>query len=100
MGVFDKYKPLSSSTLKLMQEWSEYYRHHDFWGCDNINKEDREENSMKWKILDKERADQYKLELLEVGSNTLLEINLKYIPKGMNIEDYVKWIQKEGIVLK
>ena len=56
--------------------------------------------SMRWKIIDKEEADQYDLKILEVGSNTLLEINLKYMPYGMSIEDYVEWIQKEGIALK
>lgn len=55
---------------------------------------------MKWKIINKEKADYYKLKLLEVGSNTLLEINLTQIPSGMTIDAFVKFIQENGIVLK
>lgn len=55
---------------------------------------------MKWTIIDKEKADQLKLRLLEVDSNTLLEINLRHIPSGMTIEDFIKYIQREGIVFK
>ena len=51
---------------------------------------------MKWKIIDKEKAKELHLEEL---SGTLI-INLKDIPAGMSVEDYLNFIQKENVVLR
>ena len=54
---------------------------------------------MKWRILDQERANLYKLQLLDVGDNILLSFNIKYIPKGMSEDEFIKFIQDEGIAI-
>ena len=51
---------------------------------------------MKWKIVNRKKASELHLETLDCG---LLIINLKNIPPGMSIEEYIKYIQEEGIVL-
>ena len=51
---------------------------------------------MKWKIVDRKKASEIHLETLDCG---LLIINLKNIPAGMSIEEYIKYIQEKGIVL-
>ena len=53
-------------------------------------------STMKWKIVNKKKASELHLETLDCG---LLIINLKSIPAGMYIEEYIKYIQEEGIVL-
>lgn len=50
---------------------------------------------MKYKIL---KDNPYKLKVIE--PNELLEIDLKYIPSGMSIEKFVKYIEEQGIILK
>ena len=51
---------------------------------------------MKWKIINNEKAQELHIEEL----NGALVINLRYIPKGMSIEEYVKFIKENNIVLK
>lgn len=51
---------------------------------------------MKWKIVNRKKASELHLETLDCG---LLIINLKNIPAGMSIEEYIKYIQEKGIVL-
>ena len=50
---------------------------------------------MKYKIL---KDNSYKLKVIE--PNGLLEIDLKYIPAGVSIEEFVKYIEEQGIILK
>lgn len=50
---------------------------------------------MKYRIL---KDNPYKLEVLE--PNGLLQINLKYVPLGVSIEEFVKYIEEQGIILK
>lgn len=52
--------------------------------------------SLKWKIVNRKKASELHLKTLDCG---LLIINLKNIPAGMSIEEYIKYIQEEGIVL-
>lgn len=52
---------------------------------------------MKWEIVNTEKGKELKLEVLDCG---ILMINLKYIPSGMSIDDFISYIQKEGIALK
>lgn len=54
-----------------------------------------------WHILDRERAQEQKLELIDLGNGrTLLAINICNIPQGMSIADYIEFIQRTGIVVK
>ena len=54
-----------------------------------------------WKIVDKERATQENLELIDLGNGrTLLSIKLSNLPKGMSVVDYIEFIQRTGIVMQ
>ena len=52
---------------------------------------------MKWETINTEKGEELKLEVLDCG---ILMINLKCIPSGMSIDDFISYIQKEGIALK
>ena len=51
--------------------------------------------TMKWKIVDNEKAKELHLEEL---SGTLV-INLADIPSGMSIEEYLNFIQEKNVVI-
>ena len=51
---------------------------------------------MKWKIINNEKAQELHIEVV----NGALVINLRDIPNGMNVDDYIKYIEDENIVLK
>lgn len=52
---------------------------------------------MKWEIVNTEKGEELKLEVLDCG---ILMVNIKYIPVGMSIDDFISYIQKEGIALR
>lgn len=56
--------------------------------------------NVKWKIMDADRAKEQRIELVKVDDdNILLSINLRYIPKGMTILDFIENIIQTGIVI-
>ena len=56
--------------------------------------------NVKWKIMDADRAKEYRLELIKIDDdNVLLSINLRYIPIGMTITDFIENIIQTGIVI-
>ena len=56
--------------------------------------------NVKWKIMDADRAKEQRIELVKVDDdNILLSINLRYIPKGMTILDFIENIVNTGIVI-
>ena len=55
---------------------------------------------VKWKIMDADRAKERRLELTKIDDdNALLSINLRYIPIGMTITDFIENIIQTGIVI-
>lgn len=56
--------------------------------------------NVKWKIMDADRAKEHHLELIKIDDdNVLLSINLRYIPIGMTVIDFIDNIIQTGIVL-
>lgn len=55
---------------------------------------------MRWKILDKEKALQLGIEKAIPDDNGIIKINLGSIPREMNIEEFIEFVQKKGIILK
>ncbi len=52
---------------------------------------------MKYKIINKDKAKVLQIEELPLG---MISIDMNSIPPGMNIEEYIEFIEKEGIILK
>lgn len=53
---------------------------------------------MEWKIVNTEKASKLHIGLISFDEKGFLAIDVSYIPRGMSIEDYIHWIQKEKIV--
>lgn len=53
---------------------------------------------MRWKIVNKKKG--RKLHLSEIDGTGIIQINLKYIPRGMTIVDFITFIEEEGIVIR
>lgn len=51
---------------------------------------------MEWKIINNEKAQELHIEVVSGA----LVINLRDIPDGMSIDEYVKYIKDENIVIK
>lgn len=56
--------------------------------------------NMKWQIKDLNKAQEHHLELVKVDDeNVLLSVNVRYIPSGMTVLDFIENIMKDGIVI-
>lgn len=54
---------------------------------------------MRWKIVDRERAELNKVKLLDIDESTVwLEVNIESIPRGMEPMEYIDFLQKTGVV--
>lgn len=53
-------------------------------------------SAMEWKIINNEKAQELHIEVVSGA----LVINLRDIPDGMSIDEYVKYIKDENIVIK
>ena len=57
--------------------------------------------NIKWQILNKKKADEMKLELIDIDkNNSLLRISLCNIPDGWTLSKFLTFIIKEGIVFQ
>lgn len=54
---------------------------------------------MRWKIVDKERAELNKVKLLDIDESTVwLEVNIESIPRGMEPMEYIDFLRKTEVV--
>ena len=53
---------------------------------------------IKWKIVNKKKG--RKLHLSEIRGTGVLQINLKYIPRGWDLEKFLYFIEEAGIVIR
>lgn len=54
----------------------------------------------KWQILDDDAAKKYDLRILSIGNDfNLLTMNLDNIPDGMDVKEFVRFIEETGIAV-
>lgn len=54
---------------------------------------------IKWRILDIDRAKEARLEVINIDKETaFLKLNLRDIPAGFSVVDYIEFILNNGIV--
>lgn len=54
----------------------------------------------KWRILDDEAAKKYGLSILAIGNDfNILTINLDNIPAGMDVKEFVRFLEQTGIAV-
>ena len=60
--------------------------------------------NIKWHLgadVNKEDADKMGISLIDVdNNNTLLCIDTSELPYGFSVQEFIEWIEKEGIVVK
>ena len=58
-------------------------------------------SKFKWVILDSEKAKKYNIMLakLDEKGDAMLLIDIAYIPDGMDIDDYIRFLENTGIIL-
>lgn len=55
---------------------------------------------IKWRVLDIDKAKEAKLEVISINKETaFLKLNLRDIPAGFSVVDYIEFILDNGIVL-
>ena len=54
---------------------------------------------IKWRVLDIDKAKEAKLEIIDINKETaFLKLNLRDIPAGFSVVDYIEFILDNGIV--
>lgn len=62
----------------------------DFYPTDNY----------KWVILDKQKAEELHIELLEIDNeSSVLTVDMSYKPKEMSSDEYIVYLQQQGIAI-
>jgi predicted HAD superfamily phosphohydrolase YqeG len=54
---------------------------------------------MRWRILDKVRADAHNIRCIETDTDTILCVDVSKVPKGMTLRQWLKEIQETGIAV-
>lgn len=54
---------------------------------------------MRWRILDKERADAHNIRCVETDTGTILCVDVFKLPEGMTLRQWLKEIQETGIAV-
>lgn len=54
---------------------------------------------MRWRILDKERADAHNIRCVETDTGTILCVDVLKVPKGITLRQWLKEIQETGIAV-
>ena len=54
---------------------------------------------MRWRILDKERADAHNIRCVETDTGTILCVDVFKLPSGMTLRQWLKEIQETGIAV-
>ena len=54
---------------------------------------------MEWKIVDSDKASKLHIGTTSTDERDFLIIDIAYIPREMNVEEYIRWIQDNKIVL-